>query len=206
MHGTIAPYRPYSGGMPASVANATPCGSTTIAPVSPANASARTVAGLRNSGSQREGQSGQAVDDGKPLHAAVGARSASLRRCTCPKGHAADRRRSGSSSASCIARARGCKNPEVPVRAALAIAHDHARHDLLPVVPIGNPHRRGVEHRRMPQRFIDLARRNVFTSLMISSLMRPVTKKKPSSSRYPRSPVRNHCPGKNAAAVASAFL
>ena len=74
-------------------------------------------------------------------------------------------------------------------RAALTIAHDDARHDLLPVVPIGNPHRCSVEHRRMPQQgFIDLAWRNVFTSLMISSLMRPVTKKKPSSSRYPRSP------------------
>src|SRR5690606_5841399 len=50
-HGTIALYRPYSGGIPASVANATPCGSTTIAPVSPAIKSARTVARSRSSGS-----------------------------------------------------------------------------------------------------------------------------------------------------------
>src|SRR5256885_17014103 len=38
--GTIAQYRPYSGGSPASVANATPCGSTTMAPINPASASA----------------------------------------------------------------------------------------------------------------------------------------------------------------------
>ena len=50
-HGTIALYSPYCGGMPASVANATPCGSTTIAPVSPAIRSARTVARSRNNGS-----------------------------------------------------------------------------------------------------------------------------------------------------------
>lgn len=35
--GTIAAKRPYSGGIPAIVANATPCGKTTIAPVKPAN-------------------------------------------------------------------------------------------------------------------------------------------------------------------------
>src|SRR5690348_12967017 len=41
--GTIAQYKPYSGGSPASVANATPCGRTTIAPIRPASASALSV-------------------------------------------------------------------------------------------------------------------------------------------------------------------
>src|SRR6266496_6108493 len=41
--GTIAQYRPYSGGSPARVANATPCGSTTTAPMRPASASAFNV-------------------------------------------------------------------------------------------------------------------------------------------------------------------
>src|SRR5689334_686019 len=41
--GTIAQYRPYSGGSPASVANATPCGNTTTAPIRPASASAFSV-------------------------------------------------------------------------------------------------------------------------------------------------------------------
>src|SRR5882762_7738359 len=41
--GTIAQYRPYSGGRPASVANATPCGNTTTAPMRPASASAFSV-------------------------------------------------------------------------------------------------------------------------------------------------------------------
>src|SRR5580765_5768494 len=40
----MAQYRPYSGGSPASVANATPWGSTTIAPIRPASASALSVA------------------------------------------------------------------------------------------------------------------------------------------------------------------
>ena len=53
MHGTIAEYRPYCGGMPASVAKARPCGSTTTAPVRPASRSARTTPGCRSSGSQR---------------------------------------------------------------------------------------------------------------------------------------------------------
>src|SRR3977135_898115 len=41
--GTIAQYKPYSGGRPASVANATPCGNTTTAPIRPASASAFSV-------------------------------------------------------------------------------------------------------------------------------------------------------------------
>src|SRR5712672_2301731 len=41
--GTIAQYRPYSGGSPARVANATPCGNTTTAPINPASASAFSV-------------------------------------------------------------------------------------------------------------------------------------------------------------------
>src|SRR5690606_19257902 len=43
--GTMAEYRPYSGGRPASVAKATPCGNTSKAPSRPASASARSVAG-----------------------------------------------------------------------------------------------------------------------------------------------------------------
>src|SRR6266705_4840678 len=42
--GTMAQYRPYSGGRPASVAKATPWGSTTMAPTRPASASAFNVA------------------------------------------------------------------------------------------------------------------------------------------------------------------
>src|SRR6266705_1620365 len=42
--GTIAQYRPYSGGSPASMAKATPWGSTTMAPTRPASASAFNVA------------------------------------------------------------------------------------------------------------------------------------------------------------------
>ena len=45
MHGTTAVYSPYSGGRPASVAKAMPCGYTSTAPSSPARASARSVAG-----------------------------------------------------------------------------------------------------------------------------------------------------------------
>ena len=41
--GTIPAYRPYCGGMPAIVAKATPCGSTTMAPVRPARKSANRV-------------------------------------------------------------------------------------------------------------------------------------------------------------------
>ncbi len=41
--GTMAAYRPYSGGSPASVANAMPCGTTTTALTSPAMKSARSV-------------------------------------------------------------------------------------------------------------------------------------------------------------------
>src|SRR6266851_9643992 len=58
--GTIAQYRPYSGGSPASVAKATPWGRTTTAPMRPASASAfsveRSTRGhhLRN-GSKRRG-------------------------------------------------------------------------------------------------------------------------------------------------------
>ena len=41
--GTMAEYSPYSGGSPAIIANATPCGSTMIAPVIPASRSARVL-------------------------------------------------------------------------------------------------------------------------------------------------------------------
>ena len=44
MQGTTAVYRPYSGGSPASVANAIPCGRTSSAPSTPATTSARTLA------------------------------------------------------------------------------------------------------------------------------------------------------------------
>src|SRR3979409_1296555 len=53
--GTIAAYKPYSGGMPAMVANATPCGSTTTAPMAPAIASARTVTRLTRGHHRRNG-------------------------------------------------------------------------------------------------------------------------------------------------------
>ena len=53
MHGTIAAYRPYCGGMPARVAKATPWGSTTTAPVRPASRSARRAPGWRHSSCQR---------------------------------------------------------------------------------------------------------------------------------------------------------
>jgi hypothetical protein len=49
MHGSSAAYRPYWGGTPAKVAKATPCGSTTTAPVRPASASARSAPGWRHS-------------------------------------------------------------------------------------------------------------------------------------------------------------
>jgi len=53
--GTIAQYRPYSGGSPASVANATPCGSTTTAPINPASASALSVAASTRGDHLRKG-------------------------------------------------------------------------------------------------------------------------------------------------------
>jgi hypothetical protein len=43
MAGTMAAYRPYSGGMPAMVAKATPCGTRMMLPVRPAIRSARSV-------------------------------------------------------------------------------------------------------------------------------------------------------------------
>ena len=44
--GTMAQYKPYSGGMPASVAKAMPCGITTTALIRPAVASARSRAAI----------------------------------------------------------------------------------------------------------------------------------------------------------------
>jgi len=46
MQGMMAVYRPYSGGRPASVAKAMPCGNTSTAPSSPAIRSARRLAGV----------------------------------------------------------------------------------------------------------------------------------------------------------------
>lgn len=43
MHGTMAVYRPYCGGRPASAAKAMPWGSTSTAPSRPASRSARSV-------------------------------------------------------------------------------------------------------------------------------------------------------------------
>src|SRR3954464_14880858 len=54
--GTIAAYKPYSGGMPAIVAKATPCGSTTTAPIAPAIASARSVTRLTRGHQRRNGR------------------------------------------------------------------------------------------------------------------------------------------------------
>lgn len=65
--GTIAAYKPYSGGSPAIVAKATPCGNTINAPVKPAVRSARAVVRLtmghqRKKGSSLYSQSGQASE------------------------------------------------------------------------------------------------------------------------------------------------
>ena len=55
--GTIAEYRPYCGGSPARIANATPCGSPSIAPVRPASRSARVVLRSTNGHQRRKGSS-----------------------------------------------------------------------------------------------------------------------------------------------------
>ena len=54
--GTMAAYRPYSGGMPAMVAKATPCGSTIIAPVMAAIKSALWVSRLTMGHQRRNGR------------------------------------------------------------------------------------------------------------------------------------------------------
>jgi len=53
---TMAVYRPYWGGSPAMVANATPCGSTITAPVRPAMKSARSDARLMSGNQARNGR------------------------------------------------------------------------------------------------------------------------------------------------------
>ena len=53
MAGSMAAYKPYSGGMPAMVAKATPCGTRIRPPVKPAIRSARSVPRL-TSGHQRK--------------------------------------------------------------------------------------------------------------------------------------------------------
>ncbi len=53
--GTMAAYRPYSGGRPAMVAKATACGSTINAPVSAAMASARSVCFVTPGHQRRKG-------------------------------------------------------------------------------------------------------------------------------------------------------
>src|SRR6267143_6212123 len=66
--GTSAPYRPYSGGSPARVAHATPCGNTTTAPIRPASASAfkveRSTRGhhLRSGNKRRESGTVETVE------------------------------------------------------------------------------------------------------------------------------------------------
>src|SRR6185437_17181442 len=59
----------YSGGMPASVAYATPCGSTMTAPTSPASASARNVVRSMRCSQARNGKSFSAIGgiDGRKL-------------------------------------------------------------------------------------------------------------------------------------------
>jgi len=73
----MAAYRPYCGGMPASVAKATPWGSTTTAPVKPASRSARRPPGWRHSSCQRRmGRrqvTGMAVVEGARVGASRGA-------------------------------------------------------------------------------------------------------------------------------------
>ena len=53
--GTMAAYSPYSGGIPAIVAKATPWGSTTMAPVTAARPSARRVLPLTSGHQVRNG-------------------------------------------------------------------------------------------------------------------------------------------------------
>ncbi len=53
--GIMAAYSPYSGGIPAIVAKATPWGSTTMAPVTAARASARRVLPLTSGHHARKG-------------------------------------------------------------------------------------------------------------------------------------------------------
>jgi hypothetical protein len=53
--GIIAAYRPYSGGRPAIVANATACGRTTIAPVRAATESALNVCEVTLGHQRRKG-------------------------------------------------------------------------------------------------------------------------------------------------------
>ena len=57
MTGTMAAYRPYSGGMPAMVAKATPCGTRIIAPVRPAVASAFRLSRVTRSRQAMKGSS-----------------------------------------------------------------------------------------------------------------------------------------------------
>src|SRR3990167_8815846 len=54
--GTMAVYRPYTGGRPAMSANATPCGSTMMAPVKPAIRSAFSVVRLTRGHQRRNGK------------------------------------------------------------------------------------------------------------------------------------------------------
>ncbi len=51
----MAVYKPYSGGNPAIVANATPCGKTITAPVKPATMSALRVVELTNLNQSKKG-------------------------------------------------------------------------------------------------------------------------------------------------------
>ena len=60
--GTMAVYRPYTGGSPAIMANATPCGSTTTAPVRPAIRSALRVSRVTRGHQRRNGKSGTRWD------------------------------------------------------------------------------------------------------------------------------------------------
>jgi hypothetical protein len=55
MAGTMQVYRPYSGGKPAIVANATPCGKAIAAPVKPAIESALMVSGVRRRPQRKNG-------------------------------------------------------------------------------------------------------------------------------------------------------
>jgi hypothetical protein len=55
MAGTMLVYRPYSGGNPAIVAKATPCGKAIAAPVNPAIASALMVSGVRRRPQRKNG-------------------------------------------------------------------------------------------------------------------------------------------------------
>ena len=71
----------------------------------------------------------------------------------------------------------------------MAVAHNDARHDVLTIVTIRNSHHRCIENRRVAQqRFVDLARRNIFATLDDQFLDAAGDKEKTISDRGSRDP------------------